>query len=100
MGFEPTNSYETRPSTWHLRPGWATFAAVDKYLNPPGGQMIFFLSTDSAQKSKRVDIKKRNGSAIKIDVLKNGGLLYFYNGRFSNVFGNFRVFLINDAEIT
>jgi len=52
---------------------WAT---VDKALNPPGGQMTCLLSTDSAQKSEKVDIEQRNGSAIKINVPKAGFVVY------------------------
>ena len=52
---------------------WAT---VDNDLNPPGGQMTCLLSTDSAQIGEKVDIEKKNGSAIKINVPKAGFVVY------------------------
>jgi glycosidase len=52
---------------------WAT---VDQALNPPSSQMTCLLSTDPAQKGKKVTVDSKNGSAIPITVPPAGFVVY------------------------
>lgn len=54
----------------------AVWATVDKGLHPDG-QMTCLISTDSSQRDEKVDIERKNGSAVKITVPKAGFVVYY-----------------------